>query len=408
MLGLRARLASAVIALVLAAAAGASTASAGAGPPAPQAQSWLLVDAGDGTRLAAHAPTETRAIASTTKLMTAYLALHRLPAGRELTAPPYHPMLGESLMGLKAGDRVSVHDLLYGLLLPSGNDAAVALADGVAGTVPAFVDEMNRSARRLGLEDTHYANPIGLDQAGNYSTASDLVALALRLRRDPTFRRIVDTPEKTVTSGSRTIHLENTNLLLQRYGWVNGVKTGHTLDAGNVLVGSGTQHGVTLISAVLGAPSEPARDAGTLALLRYGFSLYRRATPVKDGERLASTALSYRAERLPLAASRQVRFTVRKGQDIETRIVSKQAEVDSATRGERLGAAVVTLDGDVQARIPLVAARSVGGPNLGDRLDSALPGSRTDAWLLVAGAIAVLGALVLATVLRLGRSRGER
>jgi D-alanyl-D-alanine carboxypeptidase (penicillin-binding protein 5/6) len=404
----RARLTGAVAAIALVGAACTPQHASAEKPPSPPAATWLLVDAGDGTRLDAHAPSETRSIASTTKLMTAYLALRELPLQRELVAPSYHPELGESLMGLKAGEEVSVHDLLYGLLLPSGNDAAVALADGVAGSVPDFVDEMNVAAHRLGLEDTHYANPIGLDQTGNYSSAADLVTLAEKLRRDPTFRRIVDTPEKTVTSGSRTIHLDNTNTLLREYDWMNGVKTGHTLEAGNVLIGSAKQHGVTLVSAVLGAPSEQARDAGTLALLRYGFSLYRTATPVKDGERLASSALSYRDERLPLAASRQVRFTVRKGQDIETRVVSARPEVDSATRGERLGAAVITLDGEVQDRLPLVAARTVGGPSVGDRLDSALPGSRTTAWLLVCVAIAALVALVLGAVVALGHRRGGR
>jgi D-alanyl-D-alanine carboxypeptidase (penicillin-binding protein 5/6) len=388
--------------------AGTARADAPPKPPTLSAREWILLDADDHARLAGHDVTTSRAMASTTKLMTAYLALHQLPLAKLLTAPPYSPIPGESLLGLRAGERMSVRDLLYGLLLPSGNDAAVALADGVAGSVPAFVDEMNAAARRLGLEDTHYANPIGLDEAGNYSSAADLVTLAEKLRRDPTFRRIVDTPEKTVTSGSRTIHLENTNTLLRDYDWVNGVKTGHTLEAGNVLIGSAKQHGVTLVSAVLGAPTETARNEGTLALLRYGFSLYRTATPVTDGERLASSALSYRDERLPLAASKHVRFTVRKGQDIETRVVSARTEVDSAARGERLGGAVVTLDGEVQARVPLVAARTVGGPSVGDRLDSALPGSRTAAWLIAAAAVGALVALVLGAAVALGHRRGGR
>src|SRR6185312_944507 len=102
----------------------------------------------------------------------------------------YRPIAGESLMGLHPGERDTVHDLLYGMLLPSGNDAAVTLADGVAGSVPRFVAMMNATARRLGLTETHYATPVGLDSPGNYSTAHDLVKLAEILRRNPLFRKI--------------------------------------------------------------------------------------------------------------------------------------------------------------------------------------------------------------------------
>jgi serine-type D-Ala-D-Ala carboxypeptidase (penicillin-binding protein 5/6) len=388
--------------LVALAASAAPAAAADSPAPSPDAAAWLLVDAADGTPLASHAADARRSIASTTKLMTAYLTLRELDLGEKVTAPAYHPIYGESLMGLRAGERFTVRDLLYGLLLPSGNDAAVTLADGVAGSVPAFVARMNGAARRLGLDGTHYANPIGLDAPGNYSTAEDLATLAMRLRGDAIFRRIVDTPEKTVSSDARRIHLENTNLLLRRVGWVNGVKTGHTLDAGEVLVGSGKRKGVTLLSVVLGAPTEAARDAGTLALLDFGFSLYRTKTPVRRGERLGSVALAYRDRRLPAVAARRVSFTARKGQEVETRVVALRPEVEEARRGERLGTAVVTLDGAVERRIRLVAATTVPGPTLGDRLDSALPGSRATAWVLVGAALALAAALVIAATVAVG------
>jgi D-alanyl-D-alanine carboxypeptidase (penicillin-binding protein 5/6) len=402
----RSRLAVAVGVVALIAAAPPARASDG--PPRPNAAAWLLVDTADGTRLAAHSPNRQRSIASTTKLMTAFLALRELSPGEKVTAPAYHPGFGESLMGLKKGEVVTVHDLLYGLLLPSGNDAAVALADAVSGSVPDFVRRMNQAAHRLGLEDTHYANPIGLDAPGNFSTAADLLTLTQKLRRDPVFREIVNTPDKAVTSGSRTIRLENTNALLHRFGWVNGVKTGHTIEAGNVLVTSGTQKGVTLLSVMLGAPSEAVRDAGSLALLNYGFSRYRRVTPVTVRERFGSTALSYRDERLPLVAGRRVSFVSRKGQDVETRVVRERAEVSSAERGDRLGLALVTLDGETQARVPLVAAHSVGGPTLLDKVDSALPGSRTDLWLLVGAAVALLAALAILIGLAISRRSDAR
>ena len=196
-----------------------------AAPPSPPGRAWILVDAGDGSVLAAHDPTAGMPIASTTKLMTAYLSLRELPLDQTLVAPPYHPLIGESLMGLQAGESVSVRSLLYGLLLPSGNDAAVALADGVAGSVPAFVTLMNRTAARLGLRDTHYANPIGLDDPGNYSSARDLTDLAVVLLDDPIFRRIVDTPHADVP-GAHPERVVNHNDLVESTPWVEGVKTG--------------------------------------------------------------------------------------------------------------------------------------------------------------------------------------
>ncbi len=135
----------------------------------------------------------------------------------------------------------------------------------VSGSVPAFVTAMNRAARRLGLTDTSYANPIGLDDPDNYSSAHDLVTLASILLRNRLFARIVDTPSATLHSGDHPRTVISRNTLLGRAPWLNGVKTGHTLGAGYVLVGSGTQHSTTLISAVLGTPSESARDADTLS-----------------------------------------------------------------------------------------------------------------------------------------------
>ncbi len=123
--------------------------------------------------------------------MTAYLALRDLRPRERLTAPPYQPEPGEALLGLHPGERDTVHDLLYGMLLPSGGDAAVTLADGDAGSIPAFVAKMNRAAAALGLTDTHYSTPVGVDTPGNYSTPRDLAHLARVLLRNPRFARIV-------------------------------------------------------------------------------------------------------------------------------------------------------------------------------------------------------------------------
>jgi D-alanyl-D-alanine carboxypeptidase (penicillin-binding protein 5/6) len=373
------------------------------GPPTVAARAWLLLDVRDGKRLAAHDAGRSLPMASTTKLMTAYLALHRLAPGRRLVAPPYHALPGESLLELRAGERMSVRDLLYGLLLPSGNDAAVTLADGVAGSVPAFVREMNRAARALGLRDTSYANPIGLDAPANYSSPGDLAKLTLRLRREPLFRRIVNTPRTTLRTGAHPRRIVNHNDLVLEEPWINGVKTGYTLDAGYVLIGSGTRKGATLLSVVMGAPSIPARDRDTLELLRYGFSLYRREAPVKRGQRLAAPAVLGRDEPLGLVAKRSVRVTARNDEAVDVRVDAPREVEGPIRRGLPLGTAAVTLDGELVGRTALLARRPAPGPSrpsLLARVDDAVPGPRPVVWAAAGAAVAIVIGIGLALTRR--------
>ncbi|MGH2925264.1 MAG: D-alanyl-D-alanine carboxypeptidase family protein [Solirubrobacterales bacterium] len=364
------------------------------GAPKIAARAWVLLDAHDHSLLAASHRDASRPMASTTKLMTAYLALRDLPLGRRITAPAYHPIPGESLLGLEQGERVSTRDLLYGLLLPSGNDAAVALADGAAGFTQAFVAQMNRTARRLGLAHTSYANPIGLDEQGNYSSPDDLAALALRLRRERLFRRIVDTPRTTLRTGDHPRTIVNHNDLIGDVPWVNGVKTGYTEDAGYVLVGSGTKKGVTLISVVMGAPSMAARDAGTLALLRYGFSLYRPVSAIKADRTIARVAVANGArDPLALVADHPVRVTMRRGQRPKVNVEAPGSAEAPIRRGQRLGRATVTVDGRPVGRTPLLARYAVGvkPDSMVARLDDALPGPRALVWCLVVAVAAAIG-----------------
>jgi len=209
------------------------------GPPLlSDARAWIVIDAGDGAVLAARGEERRLPIASTTKLMTAYLALKRLKPGQILRAPRYDAEGAESLLGLRVGEPISVRDLLYALVLQSANDAAETLADGVAGSEAAFVKRMNAHARRLGLAHTHYSTPVGLDEPGNYSSAHDLVTLADALLQNPLFAKIADSSNATLTSGDRVRHIVTRNMLLDDESFITGVKTGHTLDAGWVLVGS--------------------------------------------------------------------------------------------------------------------------------------------------------------------------
>jgi D-alanyl-D-alanine carboxypeptidase (penicillin-binding protein 5/6) len=380
----------AALVLVPAARAGASP---GPKPPDIPARAWLLLDVGDRARLAAHDPGSSHAMASTTKLMTAYLALHRLPLDKLVTAPPYDPIPGESLLGLEAGERMTVRDLLYGLLLPSGNDAAVTLADGVSGSTEAFVREMNRAADRLGLDETSYANPIGLDEPGNYSSPRDLADLALTLRHDKLFRRIVDTPQITLETGSHPRTIENHNDLVLSHPWINGVKTGYTPDAGNVLVASGTQKGATLLSVVMGAPSIAVRDSDSLTLLDYGFSLYRREDAVRSGEKLGSAAVANADARVALVARGGIQATVRRGQTVDVALKAPSSIEAPIRRGERLGMATAMLAGEPVGRVPVVAARAVrpaaGGSLVAD-VDDAVPGPRIVVWLLVVALVAIV------------------
>ena len=279
-----------------------------AGEAAPElaASAWVLLDARDGERLAAKSASRQLPIASATKLMTAYLALADLPLDRELEAPAYDALAAESVLGLREGERITVRDLLVAMMLPSANDAAFTVAEGVSGSVPRFVKRMNGAARKLGLRDTSYANPIGLDDPLNGSSARDLAALALELREDARFRRIVAKPEAKLKSGSvpRTVQTRNTLMLSDPS--VDGVKTGHTLGAGYVLVASAKRDGVPLLSVVLGADSEAARDAESERLLDYGFSLYRPRQAVGRGEPVGSVA-DQRRERAARAERRASR-----------------------------------------------------------------------------------------------------
>ncbi len=231
-------------------AAGAATAR-----PSLSAQTAIVVDATTGDVLYARAANRERPIASTTKLMTALLTLERISLGDMLAAPPYQAAPAESQIGLKSGERMSVRDLLRALLLPSANDAAATLAQGVGGSTSRFVRDMNRRARQLKLRHTHYSNPVGLDEGRNYSSAADLVTLARRLRRNAFFRHTTDLAKARLRTGDHVRTVVNRNTLIGRYPFVDGVKTGHTNQAGYVLVGSATRRGVNVISAVLAMPT---------------------------------------------------------------------------------------------------------------------------------------------------------
>ena len=242
--------------------------------PALLASSAILVDADDGRvlwKLNAH---ERRPVASTTKIMTALLALRKLEPRDIVTVDPSVPRVPLVREGLRAGERVQAWKLFYSMLLYSGNDDALALAIATAGDKWTFVHQMNAEAKQLGLHDTHFVSPSGVVDRGNYSSAWDLAALTRVALRNPRFARIVRTKVEHVSWSPPTyakIYVNN-NRLLSEYPGANGVKTGYTHKSGPCLVASATRHGVTLIAVVLDS-DDMYTDA--TRLLNLGFTALR-------------------------------------------------------------------------------------------------------------------------------------
>jgi serine-type D-Ala-D-Ala carboxypeptidase (penicillin-binding protein 5/6) len=361
-------------------------------PSLPGAAAAILIDARDGSPILRKDPGERHSIASTTKLMTALLTLDRTAPTDVFVAPRYQAISAESKIDLRPGERMRVDDLLEALMLESANDAAATLAEGISGSRAAFVEEMNAAADRLGLTGTSYANPIGLDDPRNYSTARDLATLARRLLRNRHFAEIVDMPSATLESGARPRVVQNRNDLIARVPSVDGVKTGYTANAGYVLVGSATgATGARVISVVLGEPSEAARDEESLALLRYGLAQYRRVPALRERRALARVAVAYRDERVRLLPARSVSVVARRDQRVTTRLEAPGELKGELDAGERVGTISVVRDGEVVRRVPVVAGERVRGAGLPRRIASTLGPSLTALAILV---IVSLGAVV--------------
>lgn len=347
-----------------AAAAAPATAVTAAAPAAPRldVRAAALMDADTGQLLYGDNAQQPRAIASTTKLMTALVALEHGSLDAVFTEPNFYFPPIDSQIGLAPGERMSVHDLLLALLLPSADDAAADLAYNIGhGSTARFVAMMNARARSLGLLHTHYSTPSGLDTPGNYSTAADLVELArYDLNTHPWFRHAVALPRAVLRSGNHPRVIVNRNDLVARYPWIHGVKTGHTLQAGYVLVAAGTRDGMTLISAVLGTPSESERDATTMALLNWGFGSFRLRTPVRAGGVIARPHVRYRpAERALVIAASTYAHVFRRGAVLTARAHVPAQLAGPLARGARVGTLVVRAGGQVVARVPLVLARAL-------------------------------------------------
>lgn len=392
-----------LLAAVSALPAGFLPAARAAAPPPISAPAAIVMEASTHDVAFGLDADERRPIASTTKLMTALLTIRHARLRDTFVAPAYDAAPAESRIDLRAGERMRVRDLLRALLLASANDAAVTLARGVAGSTERFVRWMNREARRLRLRNTGYANPVGLDDPANFSSARDLATLAVALRRSAFARRTTDLERATLRTGDRPRRIVNRNTLVRRVPVVDGMKTGFTSRAGYILVGSATRGGVTVVSAVLGEPSDLARRRDTLALLRWGLRRYESVTPVVRGEVASRARVRLGgAARASLVPSRSATFVVRRGRAVrETVLVARELR-GPLPAGRRVGTIVVRDGRRVLDRVPLVTAQPVPGPMTVERIKAAA----REPWVVL-GVCALLVIAICSLVLALTRRRAK-
>jgi len=337
-----------------------------AGPPSVDARAYVVVDAATGRVLAQENAHARVPIASITKLMTVLVALEHVKTTDVAVVRHKAAAVGESTINLRAGQRITVHDLVEGALIQSANDAAYALAEYAGkGDVPAFVAEMNAKARELGLRDTHFVRPDGLDAPGERSSAVDVTKLARIAMRDPFVRSVVRKRTDVIADG---LVLHTWNDLLSELPSVFGVKTGHTDDAGWCEVAAARTPAATVYATVLGSPSRAQRNADLASLLRWGLGRYRLARVIGTGRTYALVQTGWGKQPLPLVAAASARRAVRVDVPLVSQVVARAAVALPAPAGEQLGVVRVWQGGRLLATAPLVSARSVARPGLASRV----------------------------------------
>jgi D-alanyl-D-alanine carboxypeptidase (penicillin-binding protein 5/6) len=344
----------------------AFAASAQAGAPPVSARAFLVENPATGEVLAQHGAWARAPIASITKLMTVLVTLDHAKWDDVVRVRSAAAAVGESTVNLRAGERMTVADLIKAALIQSANDAAVALADHVGrGDRQAFVELMNEKAEELGLERTHFLRPDGLDIAGHYSTARDVTTLAQVAMRIPKIRAIVRLRTDSIAGGRR---LHTWNDLLGAFTGLYGVKTGHTAAAGWCEVAAVRRYGVTLYTTVLGSPTRSQRNNDLASLMRWGISRYRQAWVVQPGRVYLRAAVGYGKRAVPIVALRPLALPVRVDKPLVERIVAPSALELPVERGERVGEVRVYSGKRLVARRALVAARSVERPGFAGRI----------------------------------------
>lgn len=323
-------------------------------PPELSAVSAILMDAESGRVLFEQNAHEERAIASVTKLMTALVAVeYGCDTAENVTIRPEWTGIEGSSIYLRAGETVTLETLLYGLLLNSGNDAAVAVAAHCAGNVDAFVAQMNRRAESLGMEHSHFTNPNGLSEDGHHSTAYDMALLARACVENETVSGIVAT--KSITLGTRTF--TNHNKLLWRYDGCIGMKTGYTEAAGRTLVSGARRNGQTLIAVTLNAPNDWNDHA---ALFDYGFENFVQTSLCTGNTLFRQVPVQGSLVRfLPAMIECDLRYPLADGEQVCSKAALNYPVTAPVEAGEKLGTLSFYLKGTLIGEADLIAGRGV-------------------------------------------------
>lgn len=326
----------------------------GAGTPGVSASCAILVDAESGRVLMEKNAHEERAIASITKLMTALVAVESTSdLDRAVTIQKEWTLAEGSSMYLREGEELTLRELLYGLLLVSGNDAALAIAGFCAGDVDTFVEWMNLRAKELGMEHTHFVNPNGLPAEGHYSTAADMAKLAIVVMEQPDLAEIVGT--KSVTMAGRT--MTNHNKLLWRYEGCVGMKTGYTDAAGRTLVSCAERDGQRLIAVTLNAPNDWADHA---AMFDYGFSQWPSILLASAGRDLRTLPVTGSLVRfVPVQVERDVRYPLAADERVTAKIDLPDEVEAPVKEGDIAGSLTYYVDGKEVGSTYLVYSHSV-------------------------------------------------
>lgn len=344
-------------------------------PSAPQlaARSYVLMDATTGKVLAESKGDTREQPASLTKLMNAYIVFRELKSGRihltdEVTISKKAWQTGGSRTFVEVGKQVPVQDLIQGMVVQSGNDASVALAEYVAGSESAFVQLMNQAAQQLGMKNTHFADADGLPKPDHYSTAHDLAILTRALIRDfPEYYHYFKEKEYTFNH----IKQYNRNRLLWRDPSVDGLKTGHTEEAGYCLIASAKRGDMRLISVVMGADSDNGRVTQSQALLDYGFRFYETRVLYKAGQPVTEARVWKGAEQhVPLGVTRDLSVTFPRGQyhSLKPAMELDNTVLAPVTAGKTYGQVQVSIGQTVLAQEPLIALHGVAEGSLWQRL----------------------------------------
>ena len=317
------------------------------------AECAVLMDTGSGDILLDENGTDRHLIASTTKILTALVVLETCGLDETVTVSAESAAVEGSSIYLEPGEQLSVRELLYGLLMESGNDAADALARHAAGSLEAFADRMNEQARLLGCENSHFENPHGLDGQKHYSCAVDLARITAQAMQNETFRQIVST--KTAQVGSRSY--TNHNKLLWQYDGTLGVKTGYTMAAGRILVSCAAREGLELICVTISAPDDWSDHE---AILDWAFSQYKRVTlPEKEDNLFSLPVVAGETTAVSVVPRDQRLLLVEKDREVTYRTELPKFVYAPVYQGEHAGFLTALVDGQEIGRIDLFYAASV-------------------------------------------------